>query len=159
LLKRLLLASALKQFSTIAAKFGQSTELQLSNSEFLTGRLKNGAVGAVTFASLTTGTLGLRQLGLAAENPLVSKLLTNNAFGAAVAGIPTGLISAETHARIIEGRSATNQERVEAAYSMFLVGGALGGLMPAGKGDVRQRPESSKGEVAKSESALKILQI
>ncbi len=138
-------------FKPLQPKFGQTTDLQLSNSEFLTSRFKNGAVGAITFASLTTGTLGLRQLGLAAENPLVGKLLTNNAFGAAVAGIPTGLISAETHARIIEGRSATNQERVEAAYSMFLVGGALGGLMPAAKGDVI-KSESTKGEVAKSES-------
>ena len=136
-------------FKPLEPNFGQS-ELQLSNSDFLTGRLKNGAVGAVTFASLTTGTLGLRQIGLAAEKPLVSKLLTNNAFGAAVAGIPTGLISAETHARIIEGRSATNQERVEAAYSMFLVGGALGGLMPAGKAE-GARPEVAKSEVAKSE--------
>ncbi len=136
-------------FKPLEPNFGQ-TDLQLSNSDFLTGRLKNGAVGAVTFASLTTGTLGLRQIGLAAEKPLVSKLLTNNAFGAAVAGIPTGLISAETHARIIEGRSATNQERVEAAYSMFLVGGALGGLMPAGKAE-GARPEIAKPEVAKSE--------
>lgn len=138
-------------FKPLEPNFGQS-ELQLSNSDFLTGRLKNGAVGAVTFASLTTGTLGLRQIGLAAEKPLVSKLLTNNAFGAAVAGIPTGLISAETHARIIEGRSATNQERVEAAYSMFLVGGALGGLMPAGKAE-GARPEVAKSEVAKPEVA------
>jgi hypothetical protein len=136
-------------FKPLEPNFGQS-DLQLSNSEFLTGRLKNGAVGAVTFASLTTGTLGLRQIGLAAEKPLVSKLLTNNAFGAAVAGIPTGLISAETHARIIEGRSATNQERVEAAYSMFLVGGALGGLTPAGKAE-SARSEVLKTEVAKSE--------
>lgn len=133
-------------FKPLEPNFGQA-ELQLSNSDFLTGRFKNGAVGAVTFASLTTGTLGLRQIGLAAERPLVSKLLTNNAFNAAVAGIPTGLISAETHARIIEGRSATNQERVEAAYSMFLVGGALGGLMPAGKA------EGAKSEVAKTEGA------
>lgn len=134
-------------FTPLQAKHGQ-TDLQLSNSEFLSARLKNGTVGAITFASLTTGTLGLRQLGLglAAEKPLLGKLLTNNAFGAAVAGIPTGVISAETHARIIEGRSATNQERVEAAYSMFLVGGALGGLMPAGKA------ENIKGEGAKTAS-------
>ncbi len=136
-------------FKPLEPNFGQS-DLQLSNSDFLTGRLKNGAVGAITFASLTTGTLGLRQIGLAAEKPLVSKLLTNNAFNAAVAGIPTGLISAETHARIIEGRSATNQERVEAAYSMFLVGGALGGLMPAGKAE-GAKSEVAKPEVAKSE--------
>lgn len=136
-------------FKPLEPNFGQ-TDLQLSNSDFLTGRFKNGAVGAVTFASLTTGTLGLRQIGLAAEKPLVSKLLTNNAFNAAVAGIPTGLISAETHARIIEGRSATNQERVEAAYSMFLVGGALGGLMPAGKAE-GARTEVARSEVAKTE--------
>ncbi|MBP9808393.1 hypothetical protein KBF38_08800 [bacterium] len=138
-------------FKPLQPKFGQTTDLQLSNSEFLTSRLKNGAVGAITFASLTTGTLGLRHLGLAAENPLVSKLLTNNAFGAAVAGIPTGLISAETHARIIEGRTATNQERAEAAYSMFLVGGALGGLMPSTKTGA-SKGEGAKGELAKSES-------
>lgn len=138
-------------FTPLQPKLGQSTDLELSNSEFLTARLKNGVVGAVTFASLTTGTLGLRQLGLAAENPLVSVLLTNNAFGAAVAGIPTGLISAETHARIIEGRTATNQERAEAAYSMFLVGGALGGLMPSGKAGV-SKGEGSKGDLAKLES-------
>jgi len=138
-------------FKPLQPKFGQTTDLQLSNSEFLTSRLKNGAVGAITFASLTTGTLGLRHLGLAAENPLVSKLLTNNAFGAAVAGVPTGLISAETHARIIEGRTATNQERAEAAYSMFLVGGALGGLMPSTRAGA-SKAEGAKGELAKSES-------
>ncbi len=138
-------------FTPLQAKHGQ-TDLQLSNSEFLSARLKNGTVGAITFASLTTGTLGLRQLGmgLAAEKPLLGILLTNNAFGAAVAGIPTGVISAETHARIIEGRSATNQERAEAAYSMFLVGGALGGLMPAGKA------ENFKGEIAKVERVERV---
>ncbi|CAN5176950.1 hypothetical protein BH11CYA1_BH11CYA1_15650 [soil metagenome] len=143
-------------FTPLQSKTGlnglnNSTDSPMSNSEFLSGRLKNGAVGAITFASLTTGTLGLRQLGMAVEKPLLSKLLTNNAFGAAVAGIPTGVISAETHARIIEGRSATNQERVEAAYSMFLVGGALGGLMPAGKAETNRaganKSEGTRGSI------------
>lgn len=115
----------------------------LSNSEFIDGRLKNGAVGGLTFASLTAGTLALRHTGLALENaPKMTKLLTNNAFGAAVAGIPAGVIGAESHARIVEGRSATNSERVESAYSMFLVGGTLGGLSHFKRGETRSDGKS-----------------
>ncbi len=100
----------------------------LSNFEFIEARAKNGAVGAITFATLSSGMIGLRHAGMAVENKAVKSVLTNNAFGAAISGIPTGIVSADTHARIVEGRSATNQERVESAYSMFIIGGALGGL-------------------------------
>ncbi len=110
----------------------------LTTGEFIDGRLKNGAVGGITFASLTAGTLALRHTGLALENaPKLTKLLTNNAFGAAVAGIPAGVIGADSHARIVEGRSATNSERVESAYSMFLVGGTLGGLSHMKRGETK----------------------
>jgi len=105
----------------------------LTNSEFALARMKNGTVGAVTFATLTSGMIGLRHAGMAVENQTLKSVLTNNAFGAAISGIPTGIVSADTHARIVEGRAATNQERVESAYSMFIVGGALGGLSRSAK--------------------------
>jgi hypothetical protein len=93
-------------------------------------RAKNGAIGALDMASITAGSLSLKALGTAAAHdmPLASALLRNSGVAAAISGYPTGMLSAEAHARLFEGRAATATEREQSALGMFTVGFGLGAL-------------------------------
>ena len=97
-------------------------------SSLFTERVKQGAVGAITFSTLTATSLGIKELGRmgVTQSAMVNRLLTTEAGSMAMAGLPTGVVAAETHARIMEGRASTGQEKFESAYSMFVIGGGLG---------------------------------
>jgi len=98
------------------------------DSSLLSERVKQGAVGAITFSTLTASSLGIKELGRVGitQSAMVNRFLTTEAGSMAMAGLPTGVIAAETHARIMEGRASTGQEKFESAYSMFVIGGGLG---------------------------------
>jgi hypothetical protein len=96
-------------------------------SQFVSERAKNGAVGAIDMAALTAGSLSIKTLAASAakDAPLGSAILRNGAVSSAAAGIPAGMIGAEAHARIFEGRGSTADEREQSALSMAVVGFGL----------------------------------
>ncbi len=101
-----------------------------SFTAFASERLKNGTIGALDMAAITAGTLSLKSLGSAAakDSPLIGALLRNGGVGAALAGFPTGAMSAQLHARLFDGRSATAEEMQQSAMGMATVGFGLGVL-------------------------------
>ncbi len=97
----------------------------------LWARTKNGTVGALTFGTLTAGSIGVRQLATpvsamlkdaptALRTPLS---VLNNAAQGGLSGIPAGLVNADANALISHARMATSTERKESIAS-FVVGGA-----------------------------------
>ncbi len=128
-------------------------------SSQLWDRTKNGTVGALTFGTLTAGSITMRQL----TNPistaikdaptlLKSPLSAANNFGqGALSGIPAGLVSSEATALSTHGRFATNQERKESVATFMFAGGTLNAFHALGETKLPVE------RVAKTESAgLKI---
>jgi hypothetical protein len=97
---------------------------------FAAERLKDGTVGGLTMAGITAGTLSLKSLGtvVAKDSPLLGAVFRNSAAGAAIAGYPTGMLSAQVHARLFDGRSATLEEMQQSAFGMSVVGFGLGAI-------------------------------
>jgi len=95
--------------------------------DFWEARRKNGYTGALTFAGLTAGSVGLRHatrpLAEGLKNP-VSKGVYDFAMGAG-SGAPAGVLNADASAYIHERRFATSTERIQGAYSFAMVGGVL----------------------------------
>ena len=95
---------------------------ELSGSDFYAQRFKNGLIGAATFGAMTVGSLALHKAG----GELGVKALQEGSLNMSLSGIPAGLFSAESHARLYEARSATFEEKYQSAFTMFVVGGPLG---------------------------------
>jgi hypothetical protein len=97
-------------------------------TSFAVERLKNGAIGGLDMAAITAGTLSLKTLGtaVAKDSPLIGAALRNTAVGAALTGYPTGALSAQLHAGLFEGRTATLEECQQSALGMAAVGFGLG---------------------------------
>jgi hypothetical protein len=104
----------------------------LDPSKFWRARTDHGLTGAATFATLTAGSVTLRHLSrpLAASIAEASKpvRIASDVVYGALPGAPAGIVNADVNARLTQGRWATNQERIESAYTMTFAGGALGGL-------------------------------
>lgn len=118
--------------------------------DVLTGHLKNGTAGAVTFGSLSAFNVGLTGLSKQAHAKSTPWLIhsTKHDIGRhMISGAGAGLLSANTHA-LLEGRIATTNDMLESALTMS----ALGGLM-RGKQEFssrRQGTTSISDAVAKS---------
>ncbi len=131
-------------------------------ADFWSSRLKHGAVGGLTFGTLSAGTIGIKSLASSLANPTVesiaataseiaankSKSVAANMGVAGLAGVPAGVISAESESLLSKGRFASAKELAESAYTMAFVGGALGGVHGlAGKDKVRAREIEDSREV------------
>lgn len=123
-----------------------------SEGDFWTARMKHGAVGAATFATLTAGSLGLRSV-LGTAGAAVPRL-KEVGIGAASAA-PAGLLSAELDAQTFHGRHATSKELLESAYGMVFVGAGLGGLHQlAGRVTEGSKSNKTSGDSRASTAAL-----
>ena len=97
--------------------------------KFWEARAKHGLTGAATFGTLTAGSIALRNLTrpLAAgltEAPKATRLAYDVGMGA-LPGIPAGVVSADANSLLTKGQLATNEERMQGAYTMFMAGGSL----------------------------------
>lgn len=123
----------------------------------LWARTKNGAVGALTFGTLTAGSIGVRQLSMPISAMLKdapSSLRTplsvlNDATQGGLSGIPAGLVNADANALISRGRIATSTERKESVAS-FVVGGAAMTAMQSPLEPVSTKIKSKIEEVTTS---------
>ncbi len=91
-------------------------------------RVRNAAVDGVTFATLTGTSESLAKLGI--FKPATSALAnTFKSVGATmIAGVPAGIVSAEGHALLSQGRFATGSELKQSAMDFVTIGGALAAL-------------------------------
>jgi len=99
-------------------------------ADFATERLKNGLIGGVDMAALTAGTIGLKTLSttVAKDSPFIGAVLRNPAAAATISGYPIGMLSADMHSGLFEGRFATMQEREQGGFGMSVVGFGLGAI-------------------------------
>lgn len=109
---------------------------------FWESRVKHAAAGALTFGTLSAGTVGIKSLVSSFASPTVESLsktageivvskgktVATNVGTAALAGVPAGVVSAESESLLSKGHHASAKELVESAYTMAFVGGALGAL-------------------------------
>jgi hypothetical protein len=91
-------------------------------------RLRNAAVDGATFATLTGTSESLAKLGI--FKPATSALAnTFKSIGTTmIAGVPAGIVSAEGHSVLSQGRFATGSELKQSAIDFATIGGALAAL-------------------------------
>ncbi len=104
------------------------TPVDLKQHDFLTGKIENSLSNALTFGTLTAGSIGVASLG---ESGLVDKLgakslLTNKIFTGATAGLPAGFVAAEFNSLVNNGKLASKQEIEQSLAGMALIGGVFG---------------------------------
>ena len=94
--------------------------------EFWKARGKNGLVGAATYATLTATSMAARSLASPVlENTTGVKRLAAEFVTGAASGAPAGVVNADAHSLLNEGRFATNQERHDSATIMAVFGGVM----------------------------------
>lgn len=89
-----------------------------TGEHFYQSRLTNGLVSAVSLATLTSGSIGLKSSG--------SKLLRNDLVSAGIAGAVTGTVSADGHSLLRGQGLASNEDRLKSIIS-YSVGGIASG--------------------------------
>lgn len=92
-------------------------------SEFWMHRGMHGISGAATFATLTASTLGLRHYGVGKIAGRAEHVLSG-----ALAGLPAGIVNAETNSLLHTRKFAGTEELAKSAYTMSFIGGAMGAL-------------------------------
>lgn len=121
--------------------FGRASDPTHGDS-FWASRAKHAIGGALTFGTLSAATVGIKSLASAFASPTVESLaktageivvskgrtVAGNVGTAALAGIPAGVVSAESESLLSKGQHASVKELAESAYTMGVVGGALGGI-------------------------------
>lgn len=112
------------EYSLTGAAFEGLFRETSSDEPLLKARAANALSGAATMATLAATALGLQELGRVAGRS--ARLLSNELVSSVAAGIPAGIVNAETTAILHHGRSATNQEITQSAYTFVSVGGILG---------------------------------
>lgn len=129
-------------------------------------RTKSGTVGALTFGTLTAGSITMRQLA----NPVSVAIkdaptllrtplsATNNFAQGSLSGIPAGLMSSEATALATHGRFATNQERKESIATFVVAGGTLNAVHALGETkfsfDKSAKSEATALKITSPETAL-----
>lgn len=102
---------------------------------FLGDRAVSGGGSALTFATLTAGSLGVGRL---AETSVASRfglapLLKSPVASGALGGLPGGVVAAEYDAVARHRRAATIEELTESMFGMSVVGGAFGAVSYMGR--------------------------
>ncbi len=96
---------------------------------FWMARTKHGITGSLTMGSLTAASIRLSKVGGSCAAQLTGlKKATRDIANGGLAGIPAGVLNADTSALLFKGRLATNQERIKSAYTMTFAGAALSGM-------------------------------
>ncbi len=144
-------------------EFFVRTSDQTHGHSFWMSRLKHGVVGALTFGTLTAGTVGIRSLiptipGFEAMARTGAEVVVNSGKNAArnmgtsaVAGLAAGLVSAESESLLSKGHAASAKELVASGYAMLVAGGALGALHSFG-GKPEWRPREIKLKAHEAEA-------
>lgn len=102
---------------------------------FVGDRAVSGAGSALTFATITAGSLGVGRL---AETSVASRfglapVLRSPVASGALGGLPGGVVAAEYDAVARHRRAATVEELTESMFGMAVVGGAFGGVSYLGR--------------------------
>ncbi|MBY0552800.1 MAG: hypothetical protein K2W95_36290 [Candidatus Obscuribacterales bacterium] len=100
----------------------------MSKDNFWQQRINNGTTGAVTFTAL----LGMNKVLKGVDANYISKntpwavnTFRHDVTRHVLAGGTAGLVSAETHALMSEGRHATGKELYQSAYTFGVLGGGF----------------------------------
>ncbi len=96
---------------------------------FYAARLKNGLIGAGTFATVTGSTLGIKYLGQN-QNNILGTVLRSDVGSTVLSGIPGGIAYAEMKSLSDGQGPASLKSMGQAVYSFSILGGAWA----AGKG-------------------------
>lgn len=118
-LGRQALQPLMKSALTGAVYAGVFTPVREEDGNFWAARARNATVAGIAFPLLTAGAIGLKSTG----NPW----LKNDIVASALPGLPAGIVSADLHALLKDGKFATMNERYQSSAT-YMVGGAfLGG--------------------------------
>jgi hypothetical protein len=91
---------------------------------FYAARLKNAAVGAGTYATLTASGLGLKYLAQGQDN-VIGTVLRSNVGATVISGIPGGFAYAEMKS-LADGKGLASSTSIgQAVYSFSVLGGAF----------------------------------
>lgn len=108
---------------------GFLTPIKPTEGDFVKAKVTHAATGALTFAVLGYGTMGLKDL--AGTKPLkgtiAGKILQNDIVATALAGAPAGVVAADAHSLLSGKGFATMDQRLQSAYTFAMVGGFLAG--------------------------------
>lgn len=114
---------------------------------FLGDRAVSGGGSALTFATLTAGSLGVGRL---AETSVASRfglapILNSPITSGTVGGLPGGFVAALYDSGVRHRRAPTAEEVTESMFGMAVVGGAFGsaaylGRLKSGTGNLQEKP-------------------
>lgn len=94
-----------------------------TEGDFYHARLKNGLIGAGTYAALTASSLGIKYLGHE-RNDMLGSFMRSEVGSTILSGIPGGVFHAELKS-IADGKGLADRKSVgEAVYSFSVLGGA-----------------------------------
>lgn len=101
-----------------------------SGLEFLSHRFNQGLIGASTFMTLSSASLGLNRLAEATpiKGSLLAPILKSPITGGIISGVPAGLISAELNSINRSGHLAANTDLAQSVLGMSITGGGFGVL-------------------------------
>lgn len=88
------------------------------NDDFIAGRMKNAAVGALTGATLTATTVGLKSAAI--------RGLSNDYVAGTLSGAPAGVVSAQADS-LLKGRGFADAATTAEHAGTFMIGGAMMG--------------------------------
>lgn len=95
----------------------------IQGSEFWNARITNAGLSAVTFSTLTAGSVALKSTGKA--------FLSNDIVANAAAGVPAGLIDSDLRSLATKGQLASWTERTQSMANMTIGGAMAGGVNTA----------------------------
>ena len=97
-----------------------------AEGEFFTARLKNGAVGAGTWATLQAGAVGIKRLGRGYDN-FVGSFLRSEVGSTVLSGVPGGYVQANLKSLLNNEGLANRKSIAECIYTQSILGGAWAG--------------------------------
>lgn len=93
---------------------------------FMEARLKNGLVGAASWATMQAGSIGLKQIASKHDN-IFGSILRSELGSTFLSGVPGGLVQAELRS-FLDGKGwADTKSIAEAVYVQSVLGGAWAG--------------------------------
>lgn len=143
-----IMSNPIAQGASSGIIFGTVFQPSQTGDNFWSSRMKNGITSGVTFGALGGINDGLARAAQSETvgGTFIQKIVGNQMFGGVVAGVPAGLISAETNS-LLQGKGlASGQDLIQSAYSYGFIGGALGAV--GGLKTETSRPEQSVSEFA-----------
>lgn len=97
-----------------------------TKGDLWTLRAKQAVVGGSTFATLSAASSGIKALGGHSGNKLFGAFLNNDLAATTLAGIPAGMVSANSESLLSGHGWATLENQTKAAITMTVTGAGLG---------------------------------